>query len=126
MLGITLRGGLIMLLLALYSPANAIEGDYEIVGSGAEGQNAYNAEARVQRTGETFSIVWKVGEVGYIGTGIVSDETLSVVFQPLVPNARAGVASYQIEDDTVVGGTWTILGTKAIGIETWTRLGQGL
>jgi hypothetical protein len=111
--------------LAITTAAYAIDGRYRIEGHSPGSSDTYKGEAQIKRTGETYTVVWRIGESGHVGTGIVTDNVLSVFFQPLDRRAAPGVASFHIIDDKVVDGTWTVLGGNAVGVERWT-LDRGL
>jgi hypothetical protein len=63
-------------------------------------------------------VVWRIGQTQQIGTGIVIDNVLSIVFTPVGP-ARPGVAVYSISGDKVTGGVWTSLGSQVVAEEVW-------
>lgn len=109
-------------LLATVNPtaADPIEGVYAIEGSPPGDSAHYKGEALVKRTGETYSVAWKIGTQDFIGTGLVLDQVFSVAFRDSRTNTFAGVASLRIENDKVRGGAWAQLGSKQIGSETWT------
>jgi hypothetical protein len=108
-------------LLAIVSPtaADPIEGVYAIEGSPPGGSAHYKGEAMVKRTGEIYSVAWKIGAQVFIGTGLVRDQVFSVAFRDGRTNAFVGVASFRIENDKVRGGAWAQLGSKQMGSETW-------
>lgn len=108
-------------LLAIISPtaADPIEGVYAIEGSSPGDLAHYKGEAMVKRTGETFSVAWKIGTQVFIGTGLVRDQVFSVAFRDSRTNAFAGVASFRIENDKVREGIWAQLGSKLMGSESW-------
>ncbi|PIR82287.1 hypothetical protein COU20_03185 [Candidatus Kaiserbacteria bacterium CG10_big_fil_rev_8_21_14_0_10_59_10] len=121
---------MIVLLVALfvgaaYAPAAAetpeLDGFYAIKGVNANNEGEYSAFAQIKKTGETYSILFQSGNVRYLGTGIMMNDILSVVYQPLVPNASAGIASYRVHEDTITSGRWSLLGSKVVGSEIWAR-----
>ena len=111
--------------LAISTAACAIDGRYRIEGHSPGSSDIYKGEAQIKKTGATYTVVWRIGETGHVGTGILTDNVLSVFFQPLDRRAAPGVASFHIIDDKVVEGTWTVLGGNAVGEERWT-LDRGL
>jgi hypothetical protein len=114
--------GAVMALSPLGLPATAqgIEGVYRVEGHAPRSSDVYKGEAQIKKTGDTYTVVWRIGSSGHIGTGILRDNVLSVFFQPLDRGAAAGVASFRIIDDKIAQGTWTMLGGKEVGEENWT------
>lgn len=107
-----------LLLAAL--PAAAIEGRYAVEGSNP-GQSGvtYRGDAAIRKSGETYSIVWQIGQGRQIGTGILTGSVLSVVFRS-VGGQGGGVASFETADDAVTSGRWAVTGGTATGTERWT------
>jgi hypothetical protein len=106
--------------LGVSTAALAIDGVYHVEGHGPGSSDTYKGEAQIKKTGDTYSIVWRVGQTRHLGTGIRTDNVLSVFFQPLERGAGAGLASFRVVDDKITEGTWTVLGSKSVGIERWT------
>ena len=103
--------------------AQAIEGNYSIEGQNPGQQRTYKGEAQVKRTGRTYSVVWKVGQAPQFGTGIVVDQTFSIVFQTVTQGSgpgRPGLAVFNIENGRIGQGIWTGIGQKETGLEMWT------
>lgn len=107
---ISLAGTLIFSIAA--AQADGIEGVYRVEGNGPESDQAYKGEAQVKKTGDTYTVVWRIGESGHVGTGILTADVLSIFFQPLDRRGAPGVASFRIIDGKVANGTWTVLGGK--------------
>jgi hypothetical protein len=122
----TLPKGLSALFLGislLASPAAAVEGMYRIEGRNPAQGGTYSGEAQVKQTGKTYAVVWRIGELRQIGTGIVIDNVFSVVFQSILPGrvaGRPGIAVFQIDNDRITNGIWSTLGDEATGQEVWT------
>ena len=110
------------LLLAVAAPAAAIEGRYRVVGTVPGDPRDYRGEAQIKRTGDTYTIVWRVGPVPHLGTGLVSGQTLSVVYLPI--GGRPGLAVYSIRDGRVAEGIWAELGGQHIATEQWSPAQQ--
>jgi hypothetical protein len=106
--------------LGLSPAALAIEGHYHVEGHGPGSTDIYKGDAQIKKTGDTYSIAWRVGQTRHLGTGILTDKVLSVFFQPLERGAGAGLASFRIVDDKITDGTWTVLGSTSVGVERWT------
>ena len=99
--------------------AEGIEGFYRVEGTGPESDQAYKGEAQVKKTGDTYTVVWRIGESGHVGTGILTSDVLSIFFQPLDRRGAPGVASFRVIEGKIAAGTWTVLGGKVVGTERW-------
>ena len=108
-------------LIAFGVAANAenIEGMYRVEGNSPGADHAYKGKAQIKKTGETYTIVWRIGEGGHVGTGILISDVLSVFFQPLDRRSAPGVASFRVLDGKITGGAWTVLGGTVGGRERW-------
>jgi len=99
--------------------AENIEGMYRVEGNSPGADQAYKGQAQVKKTGVTYSIVWRIGEGGHVGTGILTSDVLSILFQPLDRRSAPGIASFRVIDGKITGGTWTVLGGTVVGSERW-------
>lgn len=109
----------VTLLLIASVPATAFEGRYLIEGQNPGQALTYHGEALIRRTGDTYSVVWQIGSDRQVGTGILTGLVLSVVFQA-VGASGGGVASFEIANDRVTSGRWTLIGGRTTGVERWT------
>jgi hypothetical protein len=98
--------------------ASDIEGVYSVVGSNPGQPGSYKGEAQIKQTGKTYTIVWRVGESRQVGTGLLVDNVLSVVFTP-VGAPRPGIAVFSVTDGKVSTGVWTSLGSQIVAEEVW-------
>lgn len=102
------------------SPAAELDGEYAVYGREmADGR--YNGKVAVAKSGDTYAVVWMFGNDVHRGTGILNDDTFSVVFfvrQSPVP----GLAVYKLETDGTLTGQFTVLGGKRVGAEMWKRV----
>lgn len=105
--------------LTISVAAQAVDGVYRVEGHGPESGQVYKGEAQVKKTGDTYTVVWRIGESGHVGTGILTADVLSVFFQPLDRRGAPGVASFRVIDGKIAEGTWTVLGGKVVGVERW-------
>jgi hypothetical protein len=105
--------------LTVSASAEGIDGLYRIEGHSPGSSEVYKGEAQIKRTGDTYTVVWRIGESGHVGTGILTGNVLSVFFQPLDRRAPPGVASFLVAADKVTEGTWTVLGANEVGVERW-------
>lgn len=117
-LGAGLAAFLAAFLAAAASPASAIEGVYSVEGRNPGQPGGYKGEAQIKQTGRTYTILWRIGEGQQIGTGILIDNVLSIVFTAPGP-ARPGLAVYSVADDKITSGIWTSLGSQIVAEETW-------
>lgn len=97
----------------------SFEGVYRVSGGTDDGRD-YKGEAKVVRTGNTYTIAWRIGSEQHFGTGIVSGGQLSAVFAA-GPHAPPGVAVYRLTPDGRVIGVYTVLGGTSTAVETWER-----
>ena len=110
---------LAMLAFSIAARAESIEGLYRVEGNGPGPDQAYTGEAQVKKTGDTYTVVWRIGESGHVGTGILTADVLSIFFQPLDRRGAPGVASFRVIEGKISGGSWTVLGGKVVGQERW-------
>ena len=109
------------------------EGTYLAQGTGPGGQGAYSGTVTVQRTGQTYQVLWNVGGQEYIGTGLgASNVNGSFTMGPASPddiaiaisyvtNGSFGLTFYVEQPNGQWSGIWTYGGAQQIGTETWTR-----
>lgn len=114
------------LVAGLVTNALAIEGKYRVEGTLPGEGGRYQGEAAVRRTGETYTIVWRINDDRHVGTGIVTGPVLSVIFRSLNARGAPGIASFAIVDDRITKGTWSTLGGEVVGTETWSAAGDPL
>jgi hypothetical protein len=105
--------------MTMSAAAEGIDGLYRVEGHSPGSTETYKGQAQIKKTGDTYTVVWRIGESGHVGTGILRGNVLSVFFQPLDRRAAPGIASFLITDDKVTEGTWTVLGGNAVGVERW-------
>ena len=105
--------------LTFSAAAEGIDGVYRVEGHSPGSTDTYRGQAQIKKTGDTYTVVWRIGESGHVGTGILTGNVLSIFFQPLDRRAAPGIASFLIEDDRVTQGTWTVLGGNSVGVERW-------
>jgi hypothetical protein len=102
--------------------ADAFTGRYAVKGATPD-KTPYEGMAQIEQTGDTYTVLWKVGDIAYLGTAILNEGVLSVVFQPMNAPAsvrtRPGLASFVVRDGHVIGGAWTGLGAQVVAQEKW-------
>jgi hypothetical protein len=101
-------------------PALALEGRYRVEGRIPGQERNYDGEAVVKRTGQTFTIAWRIGNSTHVGTGILVENKLTVVYQGVGGGGRPGVVIFDVRDDRIGEGVWTELGLQQVGTENWT------
>lgn len=111
----TLAASPSMTLAQTTTDAAAFEGDYTVAGE-MEGGRSYKGIARVAKTGDTYTIAWKIGQESHLGTGILTGGQLSTVF---VGGGIPGIAVYRKSSDGKVLGIYTQFGGTKTAIETW-------
>ena len=93
-----------------------IEGVYSASGTNPGGRGSYKGTVTISRTHQTYKIVWNVGSV-FIGTGIVTGDTLSVAYTD-EHKKWFGIVSYKIFDNgKQLHGEWSAHGGKSVGTE---------
>jgi hypothetical protein len=92
-------------------------GHYKVDGTGPSGGNAYSGEVSVEKTGDTYKVVWTIGQQEFIGTGVGNDEFMTVAYKS---GDNTGIALYG-QDGTGWKGIWTYAGGTTLGTEKWTR-----
>jgi hypothetical protein len=92
-------------------------GTYDIEGANPGGGSNYRGTVTVERTGETYRVVWVVGGTRYVGTGIGNRDFIAVSYKS---GDSTGLAMYGAEGGNWTG-IWTYAGGRQIGAEKWSR-----
>jgi hypothetical protein len=98
-----------------------IAGEYAVVGQAPKTGKEYAGTVTITKTGDVYKVSWDIGGKGYVGTGILVDDVLSVAY---TDEAKTwfGIVAYQIKSDgAVLEGKWTGAGATAVGGEVLTR-----
>jgi len=117
----------LFVVLLLLSPVAALAqsekltGTYTVEGRNPGGKGTYRGEMAIAASGDTYRIVWRMGNQQHEGTGLLRDGKLAVVFRS---GQQTGVAFYDVRDNGTLIGTWTTLGGQAVGTETLTPKGR--
>src|SRR3569833_207213 len=56
-------------------------GTYDVEGANPGGGSKYHGTVTVEKTGETYRVVWVVGSTRYVGTGIGNHDFLAVSYR---------------------------------------------
>ena len=98
---------------ALADPA----GVYDIEGKEPGGGSAYKGIVTVERTGETYRVVWDVDGERYFGTGVGNKEFIAISYRS---RNASGLALYGAEGRNWKG-IWAYSEGRDLGAERWTR-----
>ncbi|MBV9347819.1 MAG: hypothetical protein JOZ70_02735 [Pseudolabrys sp.] len=106
-------------LVALTTLAHAADptGSYAVEGTNPGGGSAYRGSVTVERTGDTYRVVWVVGSTRYVGTGIGNKDFIAVSYRS---GNDTGLALYGAEGGNWIG-LWTYAGGRQVGAERWLR-----
>jgi hypothetical protein len=92
-------------------------GKYDVEGSNPGNGKNYTGTVSVERTGDTYKVVWVIGGTRYTGTGIGNKEFLAVSYRT---GNDTGLALYATTKDGWKG-IWTYANGTQIGTEEWTE-----
>jgi hypothetical protein len=92
-------------------------GKYDVEGANPGGGSKYTGTVTVEKTGETYRVIWIVGGTRYVGTGIGDKNFIAVSYKS---GNDTGLALYGSDGDGWTG-VWTYAGGTEIGAEHWTR-----
>ncbi len=92
-------------------------GTYNSEGTNPGGGGAYRGTVSVERTGQTYRVVWVIGGVRYEGTGIGNKDFLAVSY---ISGNQTGLALFAPEGDRWAG-VWTYAGGTTMGTDHWKR-----
>jgi hypothetical protein len=92
-------------------------GRYRVEGTNPGNGSAYSGTVTVEKTGETYRVVWTVGNARYVGTGIGDHNFIAVSYRS---GDSTGLALYGAADDDWKG-VWTYAGGRQVGTERWER-----
>ncbi|MFZ5572957.1 MAG: hypothetical protein ACOZF0_21360 [Thermodesulfobacteriota bacterium] len=99
----------------------AIAGSYIVNGTAPGGAGVYSGIVVIRQEGDVYRLAWNVAGEGYVGTGIVTDNTLSVVYSD-TSGRLFGIAAYAIgRDGHRLTGKWTAYQGARLGTEILTR-----
>jgi hypothetical protein len=92
-------------------------GHYSVAGSNPGGGGQYSGTVSIEKTGDTYRVIWIVGSTRYIGTGIGNKDFLAVSYKS---GTDTGLALYGADGGNWKG-VWTYAGGRQIGSEVWKR-----
>lgn len=112
--------GLAAALAASLAAAEAPTGEFKAKGTNAGDGSPYEGTVSVVKTGETYKVIWKLGEVLYQGTGLDQGRAFAVAY--MTPDRSwFGVAVYEKGKDGKWKGSWAAADGTKKGTETWSR-----
>jgi hypothetical protein len=92
-------------------------GRYFVEGTSPNDPTVYTGTVTVEKTGETYSVIWVIGGTKYVGTGIGNKDFLAVSYRS---GNNTGLALYGLDGERWTG-VWTYAGGTKMGAERWTR-----
>ena len=92
-------------------------GTYVLEGANPGGGSKYTGTVTVERTGETYRVIWVVGGTRYVGTGIGNKDFIAVSYRA---GSNTGLALYG-DDGGNWTGVWTFANGRELGAEVWKR-----
>jgi len=92
-------------------------GSYTVEGTNPGGGSSYTGTATVEKTGQTYRVVWIVGGTKYVGTGIGDKDFIAVSYKS---GNDSGLALYG-SDGGNWSGVWAYSGSRQMGTEVWKR-----
>lgn len=92
-------------------------GTYRVEGSNPGSGTPYGGTVTVERTGETYRVVWVIGNQRFVGTGIGNRDFISVSYRS---GGQTGLALYA-EDGGNWVGVWAFSDGRQLGREVWKR-----
>lgn len=109
------------------------EGTYFVSGTSPGTTARYQGTVTVQRTGQTYSVIWNISGTTYVGTGLGASHvngtfTMGAASQgdtaiavSYVSGNSFGLTFYVDQGNGQWSGIWTYAGANQIGTELWTR-----
>jgi hypothetical protein len=94
------------------------EGTWTVAGTNPDGQSSYAGIVTVTRTGETYQVVWRIGDDTYRGTGVLVDGRFGVAYDA---GGQASIALYAERSAGEWSGRWALGSDTKSGTETWKR-----
>ena len=107
----------IALLMATAAFADPV-GRYTVTGTDPGGKRTYTGDVVVERTGDTYQVVWEIAGSRTTGTGIGNKDFIAVSYRS---GNSTGIALYSDDGSGTWTGVWTYAGGKQIGTERWER-----
>jgi hypothetical protein len=109
--------GTVLAFLVMPAVAGDPVGRYDVSGANPGNRGTYSGTATIDKTGDTYRVVWQIGSDRYVGTGVGNDEFIAVSYRL---GNESGLALYSASGGGWKG-VWTYLGGQQLGTEIWTR-----
>jgi hypothetical protein len=111
--------GIFLLLGSSLVPAMADDpvGRYDVSGTNPGNRGTYSGPAAIEKTGDTYRVVWQIGSDRYVGTGVGNGEFIAVSYRF---GNESGLALYGA-NGSGWKGVWAYSGGQQLGTEVWTR-----
>ena len=107
---------ILAILVAFALPAAAQRsGLYDVSGTNPDASLYSGTLLLTQVGGSSFRITWNVGGNTIEGVGMVSGQTLAVVFD--LGENRTAMGMYNLRPSGELSGIWTVIGSQATGTE---------
>ena len=107
------------------------EGSYTVTGTNPGSGSGYQGSVEVARNGDTYAVLWTVGGVEFVGTGLgasnvggvptmgpASDEDSAIAIG-YASQGSFGITFYVEQPDGTWQGIWAYGGATSIGSEVW-------
>lgn len=106
-------------LIMSFSAAFAADpvGTYRVEGNNPGSGSGYSGTVTVERNGETYRVIWVIGNQRFVGTGIGNRDFISVSYRS---GNQTGLALYG-EDGGNWVGVWAFSDGRQLGREVWKR-----
>lgn len=104
--------------ITLPAPAKDISGTYNIAGTNPDG-STYTGQATITASQNGFDVSWNYGNGTQTGNGRLSDYVFSARYATTGSDV-VGSATYILQDDGSLKGTWRNDGESGVGSETLT------
>jgi len=105
--------------ITLQAPATDISGTYNVEGTNPDG-STYTGQAVIASSANGFDINWTFGNGTQVGSGRLSDYVFSARYSTTDSDV-VGSATYLLQADGSLKGTWRNDGEEGVGNETLTR-----
>lgn len=91
-------------------------GRYDAEGANPGSPERYRGTVAVERTGDTYRVIWQVGGTRYVGTGIGNADFIAVSYRA---GQNTGLALYSHKGNGIWEGIWTYANGREVGTEKW-------
>ncbi len=93
-------------------------GSYSVAGSNPGGGGKYSGTVTVEKTGQTYRVIWIVGGMRYVRTGIGDKDFLAISYKA---GSDTGVALYGSD-----GGNWAACGPMPAAVRPAPKSGSAI